>query len=61
VLNGKGRERAAAPYVAVADMRETYLQAATKGHKLSRPISDRGLRQCTAGALPEALRASAPR
>jgi phosphomannomutase / phosphoglucomutase len=48
----------AAKYIAVADMRETYLQAVTKGHKLSRPI--KVIAACgngTAGAFaPEALR-----
>src|ERR1044071_4202298 len=38
VLNGKGKERAGGSYVAEPDMRETYLQAVTKGHRLSRPI-----------------------
>ena len=45
-------------YVAVPDMRETYLQAVTKDHKLTRPI--RVIAACsrgTAGAFaPEALR-----
>jgi phosphomannomutase / phosphoglucomutase len=58
VLNGKGRERSGGAYVAVPDMRETYLQAVTKGHKLSRPI--KVIAACgngTAGAFaPEALR-----
>src|SRR5215469_6655987 len=58
VLNAKGRERAGGSYVAVSDMRETYLQAVTKDHKLSRPI--RVIAACgngTAGAFaPEALR-----
>jgi phosphomannomutase/phosphoglucomutase len=58
VLNAKGRERAGGAYVTVPDMRETYLQAVTKGHKLSRPI--RVIAACgngTAGAFaPEALR-----
>src|ERR1700754_1959022 len=58
VLNGKSRERAGGAYVAVPDMRETYLQAVTKGHKLSRPI--KVVAACgngTAGAYaPEALR-----
>jgi phosphomannomutase/phosphoglucomutase len=58
VLNGKSRERAGGSYVAVPDMRETYLQAVTKGHKLSRPI--KVIAACgngTAGAFaPEALR-----
>ncbi len=58
VLNDKGRERPGGAYVAVPDMRETYLQAVTKGHKLSRPI--KVIAACgngTAGAFaPEALR-----
>jgi phosphomannomutase/phosphoglucomutase len=58
VLNGKGKERPGGAYVAVPDMRETYLQAVTKGHKLSRPI--KVIAACgngTAGAFaPEALR-----
>jgi phosphomannomutase / phosphoglucomutase len=58
VLNGKSKERAGGAYVAVPDMRETYLQAVTKGHKLSRPI--KVVAACgngTAGAFaPEALR-----
>src|SRR4051812_5498662 len=58
VLNGKGRERDGGRYVAVPDMRETYLAAVTKGIKLSRPI--KVIAACgngTAGAFsPEALR-----
>src|SRR5579864_2798432 len=58
VLNGKGQERGGGRYVAVPDMRETYLQAVTKDHKLTRPI--RVIAACgngTAGAFaPEALR-----
>jgi phosphomannomutase/phosphoglucomutase len=58
VLNGKGKERSGGVYVAVPDMRETYLAAVTKGHKLSRPI--KVIAACgngTAGAFaPEALR-----
>ena len=58
VLNGKGRARDGGKYIAVPDMRETYLQAVTKGHKLSRPI--KVIAACgngTAGAFaPEALR-----
>src|SRR5258706_10081859 len=38
VLEGLGKERPGGAYVAVPDMRETYLAAVTKGHKLSRPI-----------------------
>jgi phosphomannomutase / phosphoglucomutase len=58
VLEGLGRERPGGSYVAVSDMRETYLTAVTKGHKLSRPI--KVIAACgngTAGAFaPEALR-----
>src|SRR3984885_2127567 len=58
VLEGLGKARAGGSYIAVPDMRETYLQAVTKGHKLSRPI--RVIAACgngTAGAFaPEALR-----
>src|SRR5580692_8205424 len=58
VLEGLGKERPGGAYVAVRDMRETYLQAVTKGHKLSRPI--KVIAACgngTAGAFaPEALR-----
>jgi phosphomannomutase/phosphoglucomutase len=58
VLEGIGKERGGGAYVAVPDMRETYLQAVTKGHKLSRPI--KVIAACgngTAGAFaPEALR-----
>jgi phosphomannomutase/phosphoglucomutase len=58
VLNGRGVERAGGAYVAVPDMRETYLQAVTKGIRLSRPI--KVIAACgngTAGAFaPEALR-----
>jgi phosphomannomutase/phosphoglucomutase len=58
VLNGKGVERDGGKYVAVPDMRETYLEAITRGHKLSRPI--KVIAACgngTAGAFaPEALR-----
>jgi phosphomannomutase/phosphoglucomutase len=57
VLEGLGKERPGGAYVAVPDMRETYLQAVTKGHKLSRPI--KVIAACgngTAGAFaPEAL------
>jgi phosphomannomutase / phosphoglucomutase len=53
-----GKERPGGAYVAVPDMRETYLQAVTKGHKLSRPI--KVIAACgngTAGAFaPEALK-----
>ena len=58
VLNGKSVARDGGRYVAVTDMRETYLTAVTKGHKLSRPI--KVIAACgngTAGAFaPEALR-----
>ncbi|HVV27536.1 MAG TPA: phosphomannomutase/phosphoglucomutase [Rhizomicrobium sp.] len=58
VLGGKGVERAGGAYVGVPDMRETYLEAITKGVKLSRPI--KVIAACgngTAGAFaPEALR-----
>ena len=58
VLEGLSQERPGGRYVAVPDMRETYLKAVTKGHKLSRPI--KVVAACgngTAGAFaPEALR-----
>src|SRR6201990_3619906 len=58
VLEGLGKERPGGRYVSVPDMRETYLQAVTKGKKLSRPI--KVIAACgngTAGAFaPEALR-----
>jgi len=58
VLEGLSKERSGGAYVAVPDMRETYLAAVTKGHKLSRPI--KVIAACgngTAGAFaPEALR-----
>jgi phosphomannomutase/phosphoglucomutase len=58
VLEGLGKERPGGTYVAVPDMRETYLQAVTKGYKLSRPI--KVIAACgngTAGAFaPEALK-----
>jgi phosphomannomutase / phosphoglucomutase len=58
VLEGLGKERSGGAYIAVPDMRETYLAAVTKGHKLSRPI--KVIAACgngTAGAFaPEALR-----
>src|SRR4051812_44718306 len=63
VLNGKAQERSGGSYVAVPDMRETYLQAVTKGHKLSRPI--KVIAACgngTAGApCPGGLRPPAAR
>ncbi len=58
VLEGLGKPRPGGSYIAVPDMRETYLQAVTRGHKLSRPI--KVIAACgngTAGAFaPEALR-----
>jgi phosphomannomutase/phosphoglucomutase len=58
VLGGLGKRRAGGSLVRVAGMRETYMEAVTKGHKLSRPI--RVVAACgngTAGAFaPEALR-----
>ncbi len=58
VLGGLGRPRAGGSYVRVPNFRETYLDAVTKGHKLSRPI--RVVAACgngTAGLFaPEALR-----
>jgi phosphomannomutase/phosphoglucomutase len=58
VLGGLSKERAGGSYVRVTDMRERYLEAVTKGHKLSRPI--RVVAACgngTAGQFaPEALR-----
>ncbi len=58
VLGGQGKSRNGGSYARVNDMRETYLQAVTKEHKLSRPI--KVVAACgngTAGAFaPEALR-----
>ncbi len=58
VLGGEGKPRAGGAYIRVPDFRETYLDAVTKGRKLSRPI--RVVAACgngTAGAFaPEALR-----
>ena len=58
VLGGLSKERAGGAYVRVPDMRARYLEAVTKGHKLSRPI--RVVAACgngTAGLFaPEALR-----
>ncbi len=58
VLGGEGKARPGGAYVHVPDFRELYLDALTKGHKLSRPI--RVVAACgngTAGAFaPEALR-----
>ena len=38
VLNGLGKPRPGGSYRFVPDFRETYIEAVTKGHKLSRPI-----------------------
>src|ERR1700744_347027 len=58
VLHGEGKPRAGGSYKRVENFRETYLEAVTKGHKLSRPI--KVVAACgngTAGAFaPEALR-----
>ncbi len=58
VLGGEGKPRAGGSYRRVENMRETYLEDLTKGHKLSRPI--KVIAACgngTAGAFgPEALR-----
>ena len=58
VLGGHAKTRAGGSYTRVENMRETYLAAVTKGHKLSRPI--RVVAACgngTAGVFaPEALR-----
>ncbi|MGZ5999328.1 MAG: phosphomannomutase/phosphoglucomutase [Rhizomicrobium sp.] len=58
VLGGAGKTRSGGLYIHVPDFRELYLDAVTKGHKLSRPI--RVVAACgngTAGAFaPEALR-----
>jgi phosphomannomutase/phosphoglucomutase len=58
VLDGLGKERPGGSCTMVPDMRETYLQAVTKGHRLSRPI--KVIAACgngTAGVFaPEALR-----
>jgi phosphomannomutase / phosphoglucomutase len=58
VLGGESKPRDGGKYVRVEGFRETYLEAVTKGHKLSRPI--RVVAACgngTAGAFaPEALR-----
>lgn len=58
VLNGKAKPRSGGSYTRVENFRETYLEAVTKGKKLSRPI--RVVAACgngTAGAFaPEALR-----
>lgn len=58
VLGGLGKARSGGNYTRVANFRATYIDALTKGHKLSRPI--RVVAACgngTAGAFaPEALR-----
>jgi phosphomannomutase/phosphoglucomutase len=58
VLGGEGKPRAGGSYIMIENFREQYLDAVTKGHKLSRPI--RVVAACgngTAGAFaPEALR-----
>ncbi len=58
VLGGEGKPRAGGSYTLIENFREQYLEAVTKGHKLSRPI--RVVAACgngTAGAFaPEALR-----
>jgi phosphomannomutase/phosphoglucomutase len=57
VLSGEGKPRAGGSYTRIENFREQYLQAATEGHKLSRPI--RLVAACgngTAGIVaPEAL------
>src|SRR5438067_10506315 len=57
-LSGEARARAGGSYTRVENMRETYLDAVIKSHRLSRPI--RVVAACgngTAGAFaPEALR-----
>ncbi len=58
VLGGEGKPRSGGSYTLIEKFREQYLEAVTKGHKLSRPI--RVVAACgngTAGAFaPEALR-----
>jgi phosphomannomutase/phosphoglucomutase len=58
VLGGEGKPRNGGSYTYVENFRETYLDAVTEGHKLSRPI--KVIAACgngTAGAFgPEALR-----
>jgi phosphomannomutase/phosphoglucomutase len=58
VLGGQGKPRAGGSYTYVENFREQYLEAVTKGHKLSKPI--KVIAACgngTAGAFaPEALR-----
>jgi phosphomannomutase/phosphoglucomutase len=57
-FSGEARPRPGGSYIRVENMRETYLEAVTRGHQLSRPI--RVVAACgngTAGAFaPEALR-----
>ena len=58
VLNGEGKEKSGGSLKRIPDMRERYLAAVTKGHKLSRPL--RVIVACgngTAGAFaPDALK-----
>lgn len=58
VLSDAARERSGGRYIRVRNMRETYLDAVTQGHRLSRPV--KVVAACgngTAGAFaPEALR-----
>ncbi len=58
VFSDQGKVRPGGSYTRIENMRETYLEAVTKGHRLSRPI--RVVAACgngTAGAFaPEALR-----
>ena len=58
VLGGEGKSRSGGSYTYAENFRETYLEAVTRGHKLSRPI--KVVAACgngTAGAFaPEALR-----
>jgi len=58
VLGGEGKPRSGGSYTYVENFREQYLEAVTKGHKLSKPI--KVVAACgngTAGAFaPEALR-----
>jgi phosphomannomutase/phosphoglucomutase len=58
VLGGEGRARSGGSYTYIENFREQYLDAVTKGHKLSKPI--KVIAACgngTAGAFaPEALR-----
>ena len=58
VFSGEARARSGGAYLHVPNMRETYLEAVTRGHRLSRPI--KVVAACgngTAGAFaPDALR-----